>query len=183
VVALSLQVAHSLRQPARKLGFCFLGTPDAATAFGVTNGSFLQRFGITNGTCLEILAVTNGSSLEVDYTACAPQMKSNGVWPKEVQVPTVWLITTLPAGHGTLLRGRAGTLVITAPPNGEAWRLPVVWNYRLTKSQLLKNRGENLLAGLLHPGAMPRAIYPDLHTNYSVEISASPSRPTRRWTE
>jgi hypothetical protein len=156
--------------------------PNAATAFGITNGSFLHRFGITNGTYLESFGVTNGSSLDIDYTACAPQMKSNGLW-LEVQIPTPGFVTTLPAGHGTLPGGQAVTLVITAPQRGEAWRLPVVWGYRLTRWQLLKNRGDNLLAGLLHPGIVPRAIYPEAYTNYSVEINASPSRPTRRWTE
>ena len=75
-------------------------------------------------------------------------MKSNGVW-LELQLPTPGFVTTLAAG-------RAGKLVIAAPPHGEAWRLPVMWGYRLTGLQLLKNRGDHLLAICLLGFCIPR---------------------------
>ncbi len=85
-----------------------------------------------------VFGLTNLSHRTISFIAPEPQVLTRGVWSGVV----------VPGGVSSGFRlagGQGANLTVAIPSHGEAWRMPIIWSYRPTRTELYVSRGRNLL--------------------------------------
>jgi hypothetical protein len=85
-----------------------------------------------------VFGLTNLSRKKISFVTAEPQSRTAGVWSETIALASPAMGIELGVGQGT-------NVTVAVPSGGEAWRMPVLWSYRLSALEVYFYRGKNLL--------------------------------------
>jgi hypothetical protein len=118
-----------------------------------------------------VFGVTNLSRRMITFFVPEPQVRIGAAWAGVVP-------GTDPPGL-TLDGGLGTNVTVALPKNGDAWRMPIIWAYELSRAEVYLGRGKNLLRtakeGSLSGWKCGFALTG--YTNFSPELELTKAEP------